>query len=155
MYNKTIMKKILLITFLLITFAGSVFASDKAERKQAYNAMINSQKFHNEVCQRAADNFRVDHRLAGYIRSTCLMFQSERQRLIETVFPSANNVEDKNYKEDYPILLSNFIININNREIDTYKAIITEYCKYNTYKYVKKDPQACSPERINAIFAPM
>ena len=83
------------------------------------------------------------------------MFQSERQRLIDTVFPSANNVEDNSYKDQYPILVSNFIININNREIETYRTIINEYCKYNTYKYVKKDPQVCSPARIERIFAPI
>ncbi len=148
------MKKLLLL-ILLICCTGSVFAADRNAQRQAYNSMINSQKFHNEVCQRAADNFRVDHRLIGYIRSTCLMFQSERQRLIDTVFPSANNVEDDSYKDQYPILVSNFIININNREIETYRTIINEYCKYNTYKYVKKDPQVCSPARIERIFAPI
>ena len=127
------MKKLLLL-ILLICCTGSVFAADRNAQRQAYNSMINSQKFHNEVCQRAVDNFRVDHRLIGYIRSTCLMFQSERQRLIDTVFPSANNVED---------------------EIETYRTIINEYCKYNTYKYVKKDPQVCSPARIERIFAPI
>ncbi len=148
------MKKIFLL-ILLLSCAASALAADSDVKKQAYRAMINSQKYHNEVCQRTADNFRADHRFIGYIRSTCLMFQAERQRLIDAVFPSANNVEDANYKEQYPILLSNFIININNREIETYKAIINEYCKYNTFRYVKKDPQACSPARIEQLFAPV
>ncbi len=145
------MKKILLL-ILLIGISNSAFAVDSAAKKLAYNNMIKSQKYHNDVCQRVADNFISDRRFVGYIRSTCLLFQSERQRLIETVFPSANNVEDDNYKDQYPILVSNFIININNREIETYRTIINEYCKYNTYKYAKRNNQACAPAAINSIF---
>ncbi len=145
------MKKLLLL-IILLSFTGTAFAAANDVRKQAYDAMINSQKHHNDVCQRAADNFRRDSRFTGYIRSTCLLFQSERQRLIESVFPSANNVEDETYKDQYPVLVSNFIININNREIDTYKTIIDEYCKYNVFKF-KNDTQVCAPGRIDAIFA--
>ena len=148
------MKKLLLL-ILLISVSNSTFAVDSAVKKQAYNSMIKSQKYHNEICQRAADNFISDRRFVGYIRSNCLLFQSERQRLIETVFPSANNVEDDNYKDQYPILVSNFIIKMNNNEIANYRTIINEYCKYNSYKYAKRNTQACSPEVINSIFAPI
>ena len=145
------MKKLLSV-IILLSFTGCAFAAaDRDTQKKAYKAMIESQKHHNDVCQRAADNFRRDHRFTGYIRSTCLLFQSERQRLIESVFPSVNNVEDENYKDDYPVLVSNFIIDINNREIETYRAIINEYCKYNTFKY-KKNINACSHASINQIF---
>ena len=147
------MKKLLLVIICLLSISGTVFAAvDRETQRNAYNAMIQSQKYHNDVCQRAADNFRRDHRFTGYIRSTCLLFQSERQRLIEAVFPSANNVEDENYKDEYPILVSNFIQGVNNKEIEAYRAIINEYCRYHVFKF-KNDPQVCAPARIESIFA--
>ena len=33
--------------------------------------------------------------------------------------------------------------------------IIEEYCKYNSYKFAKKDPQACAKERVNSLFQTM
>ena len=71
------MKKLLLVIICLLSISGTVFAAvDRETQRNAYNAMIQSQKYHNDVCQRAADNFRRDHRFTGYIRSTCLLFQS-------------------------------------------------------------------------------
>lgn len=133
-------------------FACSAYAISNPEKKQAYDNMISSQKYHNEVCQRVADNFRGDSKFVGYIRSTCLLYQSERQRLVDAVFPSANNVEDENYKDQYPLLVSNFVINMNNRELETYKTVINEYCKYNAARFAKKDPQVCSAARIQSLF---
>lgn len=147
------MKKLLLI-MILLNIAVSGFAADTTEKRQAYNAMIESQKLHNDVCRRVSDNFRRDSRFAGYIRSTCLLYQSDRQRLVDSVFPISNNIEDETYKDQYPVLMSNFVIDMNKREIEKYKTIVNEYCKYNIYKYTKKDPMTCSQERINSLFAP-
>ena len=65
-----------------------------------------------------------------------------------------HNIEDETYKDQYPVLMSNFVIDMNKREIEKYKTIVNEYCKYNIYKYTKKDPMTCSQERINSLFAP-
>ena len=150
------MKKLFIFLFLFL-FMLSCFSASKAEdvvtRKEAYKRMIAShQSFHN-ICANVADNFRIDHKFSGYLRQKCMFYESDRQRLIDTIFPITNQGNDA-YKLQYPVLVSNFAIASNNKQLQEYRFFVEEYCKYNKYKYVKKDPQACSPQRINTIFKP-
>lgn len=147
------MKKFVLLSILFIMSVGSAFAYvDSNQKRDAYRLMnVNNENFHN-MCNNAAKNFRYDNRFANYLRNRCMLFESDRQRYMSIIFPITNNGEDW-YKDQYPILESRFVIQMNNIEIENYKLIVNEYCKYNKYKFTKKDPQVCSSQRINAIFA--
>ena len=146
------MKKFILLLVILILPVCRVFASvDSSAKRNAFKAMaISHENLHN-ICLDAAKNFRYDNRFANYLRNRCLLYESDRQRYIDAIFPITNNGEDW-YKDEYPILKANFSITMNNREIGNLKLIINEYCKYNKYKFTKKDPQACSQQRIDKIF---
>ena len=139
----------LLITFLTL---NCVYAKGSENPgKKAMQAMVKSHKYLHEVCTKAANNFRFDHQFAGYLRGRCLLYESDRQRLLNNIFPVTNHGEE-DYIDNYPVLMSDFAIKMNNNEIESYKTIISEYCKHNKYKFAKKDPQACSEERINSLF---
>lgn len=145
------MKKFILLLIILLS-ANNVFAAvTRNESREAYRAMAKSHQYHHETCIRLSRNFKSDNRFSNYLRNNCLLYESDRQRMLDTIFPISNNVDDS-YKEQYPILKANFAIAMNSREIENYKLIINEYCKYNKYKFVKKDPGACSPKRINSLF---
>lgn len=145
------MKKLILILTLLL-FANSVLAAESTnEKRNAFKEMVRSHQYQHETCIRLSRNFKSDNRFSNYLRNNCLLYESDRQRMLDTIFPISNNV-DESYKEQYPILKANFAIAMNKREIENYRLIINEYCKYNKYKFAKKDPEACSPKRINSLF---
>lgn len=146
------MKKLILLLIVLSISVGNAFAYvDSNQKKEAYHLMTaNNDRFH-DMCNNAAKNFRFDNRFANYLRNRCMLFESDRQRYMSVIFPITNSGEDW-YKDQYPILESQFAILMNNRETENYRLIVNEYCKYNKYKFAKKDPQVCSSQRINAIF---
>ena len=146
------MKKLfLLLTVLILTLGTSFAAETKDAKKVAMESMVSSHKYLHDVCDRASKNFRVDNQFSGYIKGKCILYESDRQRLLTSVFPITNAAE-KSYKEQYPVLMSDFAIAMNKREIESLKLVITEYCKYNKYKYDKRAPQACTEETIKSLF---
>lgn len=148
------MKNLYLLILVFLLSLNSVFAEvDSKAQKDAYKSMIKSNAVLHDTCINASRNFRNDNRFSNYLRNKCLLYESDRQRFIDAIFPITNNGEDW-YKEQYPILKANFIIKMNKREIENQKLIISEYCKYNQYKFEKKDPEACSSQRVNSIFSP-
>lgn len=146
------MKKLILLLIVFFISVGNAFAYvDANQKKEAYHLMTaNNERFH-DMCNNAAKNFRFDNRFANYLRNRCMLFESDRQRYMSVIFPITNSGEDW-YKDQYPIFESKFVIQMNNRETENYRLIVNEYCKYNKYKFTKKDPQVCSSQRINAIF---
>ncbi len=145
------MKKLLLL-ILLLFISTSAFAAITNERKEAVNRMNDSHRKLHELCINAADNFRLDHQFAGYLKYHCMMYESDRNRLLTSVFTVSSGLTSDE-RTNYPVLMSDFAIKINNNEFERYKAIITEYCKYNAYKYVKKEAGACSAARLNSLFS--
>ncbi len=152
MYYNQVMKNIILLLIVLVISSGICFADENKEaNKAAMENMVASHKYFHDVCANASKNFRVDNQFSGYIKGKCILYESDRQRLLTSVFP-ITNASEKSYREQYPILMSKFAIEMNNKEIESLKFVINEYCKYNKYKYVKRAPQACTQETINSLF---
>lgn len=150
------MKKVLLMIILAGLTAQTVLAAGSSDaKKAAYKKMMQSHKLQHETCLNVVDNFRFDHQFGNYMKYRCQLFESDRQRLLNSVFTitSTNNAEGA--VENYMIPKASFVVKLNNDEINTYKKIVQEYCKYNSYKFAKKDPQACSPARVNSLFQTM
>ena len=146
------MKKIILSLLVFVLSFNCALASRQEDpKKEAVKKMIESHKYYHEVCLNAADNFRFDNQFSGYLKGKCILYESDRQRLLNSVFPVTNSGEE-GYMEQYPILMSEFAIKMNNQEIENFKTIINEYCKHNKYKCVKRAPEACSEQTINALF---
>lgn len=138
------MKKILLLALIVFAAKSAFAANEVTTMTQEFQA------YHNK-CFEIARNFNDDHQFSNYLKNKCLLFESDRTRMVASVFPQPNNVTEE-YRKNYPALKAKFIADLNKRELANYKAILTEYCKYNKYKFEKNSPQACTPERINALF---
>lgn len=146
------MKRIILLISIFVLAAGIAFADEnKDANKKAVNNMLESHRYYHDLCARAADNFRADSQFSGYIRGKCILYESDRQRLLNSVFPITNKAE-KSYKEQMPVLMSNFAIEMNNKEVESLKLVINEYCKYNQYKFDKRSPEACTAATIEKLF---
>ena len=151
MYYNQVMKNIILLLIVLVISSGICFADENKEaNKAAMDSMVARHRYFHEVCANAANNFRVDNQFSGYIKGKCILYESDRQRLLTSVFPISNATE-KSYREQYPILMSKFAIEMNNKEIESLKFVINEYCKYNKYKYVKRAQQPSTQQTINSM----
>lgn len=126
-------------------------ANNTDVNKNAFRNMARSHQMLHDTCINISRNFRSDNRFSNYFRNRCLLFESDRQRLLDSLFPITNNGEDW-YKEQYPALKANYAITMDKRELENYRLIVNEYCKYNMYKFTKKDPQICSKERLDSLF---
>lgn len=146
------MKKLFVILSLLIISAGTVFAAEEKSPKDAFREMAESNREFNVTCSNVAGNFRVDHMFSGYIRSRCLLYESDRQRMIDVIFPISSSSSSE-YKQNYPIIKSEFVVSSNKKEIENIKTIVTEYCKHNAFRFTKKAPEACTSEQIGKLFA--
>jgi len=140
------MKKFIYLTLILL-FAMSSVSAAADKKKEAYNKMAESYKTYLTACNALSDNFKTDSKFSGYLRGRCLLYQSDRYRMLDAMFPVTS---DKTYMERYPVIKSDFAIQMNNLEMQNLKTVASEYCKYNAYRYTKKDPLACS--RVNDIF---
>ena len=154
MYDINVMRKIILLLIVFTMICGVVSAQeDKNINKTAMEDMVKSHKYYHDLCERASKNFRVDNQFSGYIRGKCILYESDRQRMLTSVFP-ITNASEKSYKEQMPVLMSKFAIDMNNREVESLKLVITEYCKYNKYRYEKRAPLACTDETVKKLFEP-
>lgn len=152
------MKKLLflLIVFVISMQAGhcayvTTTAGSTSSQNSAYNAMTQSNKAFHDSCVALSNNFRYDSRFSFYVKARCQLFEIDRQRVLQTIFPISTS-DSKEYRANYTTLMSQFSTSLNTTETAELKKITTEYCKYNANKFAKKDPKACSPERINSLF---
>jgi hypothetical protein len=142
------MKKILLLSLLVLVMASQIgFCANTSDaQKNAKKQFYQSQQRQHNTCLKVANNFRYDHQFASYMKYRCQLFESDRQRMINSIFTSSSGARSNSEA------ISSFTINLNNNEINTYKSIAQEYCKYNSFKFAKYDKQACSQQRINSLF---
>lgn len=143
------MKKCLVCLILLLGLP--VLSKENITKKDAYKALNDSNFYQQEVCSNIIKNFKRDNQFSTYMKNRCILFEADRQRQSAIIFPYPNPRE-AGYNANYPIIMSAYIVNLNNQEIENYKKIINEYCKHNVYKISKKMPKACSQETINSLF---
>lgn len=137
------MKKSFILFAILVMTAQAGFG---AEGKSASRRLMESNALQHQTSVKISENFRFDHQFANYMKYRGLMFESDRQRLIASVFSTSSGANTNREA------IAEFITKFNTDEINKYKAIVQEYCKYNAFKFEKRDPQACSTERINSLF---
>ena len=152
------MKKLLLLLtiFIISLQAGNCATTNSnfssASRQNAiYNSMLQSNKQFRDSCMALSNNFKYDGRFAFYIKARCQLFEIDRHKLSQTIFQISTS-DTKEYRENYTNLMAQFAKDLNSTETAQLKKITETYCKYNANKFRKKDPKACSPERINSLF---
>lgn len=152
-------KLLLLLTIFIISLqaghcavvATTTTVGSSSSQNTSFNLMMqNNEKFHN-TCMALSNNFRNDGRFAFYIKARCQLFEIDRQKLLQTIF-QISTTDTKEYRGNYANLMAEFAKDLNSTETAQLRKITDEYCKYNANKFSKKDPKACSPERINSLF---
>lgn len=143
---------VLLLAF-MVPFSSEVLAKGKSNNASISNAsdkvIKQSNKKYDEVCDRIYQNFRDDSQFANNFAQVRLIYVRTRYIQSRLVYRDISNIiPDYNY--NYPTLLSQYIVDLNNQEIEKYKNAVKKYCVYG--KYYQKDPNACSTERINSLF---
>lgn len=135
---------LLFVVFTLVAQAG--VCGSVSVKKNITKKLKESNDRHLKVSANIYENFRTDNRFADYIRSRSQLFMYDRQRVIASVYTKTSGA---NTNEEAIIA---FITKFNNDEINYYKTVVQEYCKYNAFKFKEKDQTACSQERINSLF---
>lgn len=146
LYYLNMKKLLLLVTIFILTAQAGFCANTSPEKKNASRMLMKSNALQHSTSVKISNNFHFDHHFANYMKYRGLMFESDRQRLIASVFTTSSGANTNREA------ISEFIIKLNNIEINNYKTIVQEYCKYNAFKFKEKDPTACSQERINSLF---
>lgn len=126
---------------------GASFSN--AQRQEVLSKMRKDNSAYYKKCSAIAENFKYDSRFSNHLRSSCTDFESERERVLSIIYP--NNVSSLRGSDlSYIINKANLSAKMNASKLNSYKEIISEYCKYNSAALAKKDPQACT--RVNSLF---
>lgn len=146
------MRKFLIILLIVLAGAPVFCAGNASEHRSAQKRINDSHKKQYQACINIQNNFRYDHQISNYFKSRCQLFQSDRQRLLSTIFTISSSNNKNGVMEDFSSSMADFVVKLNNDEINRFKNIVQEYCKFNAYKFEKRDPEACSPQRIQKLF---
>ena len=145
------MKNIILTFLLFILSAQITFAaSDKAMRDLSRAVSATRQNYF-QVCDNISTNFRADFKFINYMRGKCAYMANDTFASADAIFSSIPD-DGRKTRKSYNAEKSQYIISGLNKNLLDYKATITEYCKYNSAKFIKKSPQACTPARIESLF---
>lgn len=139
--------------FIFLIIGSTSFAADNkfANARDAKQAARESTVYRTEVCNRIIRNFYKDRAFVRGLSFYCMYVDTFQTNFTHSVYPLSNN-DYKGYKDIYPYVSSNFIIETNADQIKMFKRIVQDYCEYNSAYVKKKDPEVCSPERINSLF---
>lgn len=157
MYYTAIMKNTCFFIGLLICLLlGSIaFASDSQKYANARAAQREARQSSDHrflVCNRIIVNFRRDATFTRAINNYCGDNEASMLNLKQAIYPLSNN-DYKNYRNVYPYVSSQFVIESNNAQLQYLKKVVQDYCKYNAFKVLERDPKACSSARIESLFA--
>lgn len=139
------MKNLLLLFVLTaMTVQISVGASfENNQRMEVINKMKRDNSNYYRKCSALAENFKYDHRFFNHLRSSCTDFESERERVLSIIYPSSNSSLPESNK-NYIYNKARLSAQLNSDKLNSYRTIISEYCRYNSSTLAKKDPQACT-----------
>ena len=143
------MKKIICLIFSLMIFTSAVKAVDANAAVESRKALAGSAATLRSACQNVRNGLRYEYYFLNFFNYECAYYETKRMRTRDAVFPLVNNI-DPNYNKEYPKLSTDFVLEMDKRQLDYYKTIVENYCKYNSYKM--KDPTACSAAKINSYF---
>lgn len=146
---------ILLLTLIMLGMVNMAFAAtaeENAKARAARRAAIQNSYHKTVVCDRISKNFRKDIFFSKSVYQFCTDNESSLFNFKKSIYPATNN-DYENYKNVYPYNYAEFAVFYNMRQLAILREVVNNYCKYNSSKVRKKDPNACSQERIESLFA--
>ncbi len=143
------MKKLLCLIFSFLVVSSNVYAVDAEASIASRKAMDASVSKLRTVCQRVRSGFRYEFNFINFFSYECSFYETRRIPTRDAIFPLTNNIQE-GYNEQYPKLSSDFVLELDKRQIEYYKMLVENYCKYNTSRM--KEPAACSAASIKNYF---
>lgn len=155
LYHICIMKinSLFVYIFLIVLSVSAAFADTTfSDAKTAVRTARESTAYRTEVCRRIILNFNRDSSFVRGLNNYCIYNDTFLINFKAAVYPQTNN-NYKGYPDIYPLISSSFIVDSNETQIKTLQRLVKDYCKYNSFRLQQKDPNVCSQERINSLFA--
>lgn len=143
------MKKVICLLFGLIILASSAYAVDAKSAEASRKALTGSAAQLRTVCQRVRAGLRYEYYFLNFFNYECSYYDAKRLRTRDAIFPIVNNIV-KGYNEEYPKVSTDFVLEMDKRQLEYYRVLVENYCKYNEYKM--QEPQGCSAESIKSYF---
>ncbi len=143
------MKKVISLLLGLLILSSSAFAIDAKSAVASRKALASSAAVLNDVCQRVRTGLKYEYYFLNYFNYECASYDNKRIRTRDALFPMVNNLEE-GYTEDYPKLSTDFVLEMDKKQVDHYKLLVETFCKYNSYRMKDKTP--CSAESIKSYF---
>ena len=142
------MKKILWIIILMV-FIGSpaVFAANLTSNEADAKVKASADKV-RAVVENIKKNFQKDYNFPGLVNILYLRYSQYRYYVKETVFPDIYAIKDKEVKNSYYTITSDFMADQDKKFVESYRDLITTFCTYSV-KY--KDTPACSDDTVNGL----
>ena len=126
-YNK-IMKKIICLLFSLILFAQSVYAVKASVAAESRKTLNKSTAVLRSVCQNVQKGLKHEYHFLNFFNYECSTYNAKRLRVKNAFFPIVNNVT-KGYNESYRKSSSEFIVNMDKKQLEYYKWLVENYCE--------------------------
>jgi len=143
------MKKIFCLIFSMMIFSSAVNAVDANVAAASRKALSSSAATLRSACQNVRNGLRYEYFFLNFFNYECSYYDAKRLRTRDAIFPLVNNLV-KGYNEEYPKVSTDFVLEMDKKQLDYYKLLVENYCKYNSYKM--QDPTPCSAEKIKSYF---
>lgn len=143
------MKKILCFIFSFVILSSAVIAVDAGAASDARKKLSASSFALRSACQNVRRGLKQEYAFLSFFNYECSYYEAKRLRTRDAIFPIVNNLV-KGYNEEYPKVSTEFVLQMDKKQLDYYRTLVESYCKYNSYKMKDKTP--CSAASINSYF---
>ncbi|MFI3301263.1 MAG: hypothetical protein R3Y28_07590 [Candidatus Gastranaerophilales bacterium] len=144
--------KFLILTILALLGTSVLAEGEGVSQADAKSASYASITHRNDVCSRLLRHFISDTGFTSAINNACMDADDTIANFKKAVYPLSNN-RYEGYREIYPQITSDFVVGYNNNLLNFIEGLVDDYCKYDSGNIMRKKPEVCSQEQIDAIFA--
>ena len=143
------MKKIFCLIFSFMILSSAVMAVDAGAATDARKRLAASSAALKSACQNVRNGLRYEYSFLSFFNYECSYYDAKRLRTRDAIFPIVNNLV-KGYNQEYPKISTDFVLQMDKKQLDYYRTLVDSYCRYNSYKMKDKTP--CSAASINSYF---
>lgn len=143
------MKKVLSLLFSLLISVQTVYAVDASAALEARKSLASSAAALRSACQNVKNGLKYEYYFLNFFNYECSSYNMKRLNIRDAIFPVVNNIT-KGYNEAYPKVSTDFVLSMDKKQLEYYKLLVENYCKYNEYKM--RDKTCCSAEKIKSYF---
>ena len=143
------MKNIICLLLCLIISIQTVYAVNASAAAEAKKSLTASADMLRSACQNVRKGLRYEYSFINFFNYECSNYYAKRLRTRDAIFPIVNNIT-KGYNEEYPKISTEFVLALDKKQLEYYKLLVENYCKYNAYKM--NEQSGCSAQKIKSYF---